>query len=94
MSGDVLIHLLRMVQAELPAVPPEKWAAIEQALRAEHGGAEHYIARRSKASLLGQLDAAVQQDQDMTAAQLAQRLGVTVRHAKRLRRLAKPGESG
>ena len=89
MSGDVLIQLLRMIQAEVPGVPASKWAAIEQALRAEHGGGEHYIARRSKASMLAQLEAAQTVETEMTAAQLAERLGVTVRHAKRLRRLSK-----
>ena len=87
MPGDVLIDLLRRVQGELPGVPPERWAAIEAALRADYGGDEHYISRRSKATLLGRLQAASAEDRELSAADLAERLQISVRHARRLKRL-------
>lgn len=87
MASDVLIELLRRVQGELPGIPPERWAAIEAALRADYGGDEHYISRRSKATLLGRLQAATAEDRELSAVDLAARLQISVRHARRLKRL-------
>jgi len=87
MAGDVLLELLRRVQGEIPGVPAERWAAIEAALRADYGGDEHYISRRSKAALLERLEAASAEDVGLTVAELAARLQISVRHARRLKRL-------
>ena len=91
MAGDVLLDLLRRVRAELPGVAPDRWAAIEQSLRAEYGGGEHYIARRSKGTLLGQIEQAAAAQAEISTGELARQLGVSVRHARRLRRLAGGG---
>lgn len=90
MSGDVLIELLRRVQAEVPGVPAHRWRAIEEALRADYGGGEHYIGRRSKATLLARLEDAAAGAAELSAVDLARRLQVSVRHARRLKRLTEP----
>jgi hypothetical protein len=89
MSGDVIRRLLEIARADLPSVPDEKWRAIEQAMRGEHGGTAAYIARQAKGTHLARLEAAAEIDADMTHRQVAQLLGVSVRHARRLRQLAK-----
>lgn len=86
MASDLLLHLLSMVRAELPQVPHETWLRIERNLRGEHGGQETYIPRRRKASLLERLEAAQQADADMTTEEIAAKLGISVRHARRIKK--------
>lgn len=87
MAGDLLLELLRRLQTEVTGVPPERWRAIEDALRAEYGGEEYYVGRRRKATLLARMESAAQADGELSAAQLADHLQVSVRHARRLKRL-------
>jgi hypothetical protein len=89
MAGDVVRQLLDIARADLPGVPEEKWQAIEQAMRGELGGAAGYIARHAKGTHLARLEAAAAVDSEMTHRQVADLLGVSVRHARRLRQLAK-----
>lgn len=84
MGDDVLVQMLRMVRAELPAMPDATWAGIEAALRGQYGGEAHYIARRAKRGHLDTLDA----HPDYTPDQLARLMGVSVRRVQQLRQLA------
>lgn len=87
MSGDTLIEMLAIVRATAPDLPADRLNAIEAAIRESHGGRDNYIARRAKRTHLETLERAAAVDMDLTAQQLAQMLGVSVRHAKRLKRL-------
>lgn len=87
MAGDVLLELLAEVRKHAPDLPADRLTAIELAIRGVYGGDAHYIARHRKRTHLEALELAMAQDLEMTAQQLADMLGVSVRHAKRLRRL-------
>lgn len=87
MAGDTLLEMLAIVRATAPDLPAAQLHAIEQAIREAHGGRDNYIARRAKRTHLEALERAAAVDMDLTAQQLAQMLGVSVRHAKRLKRL-------
>lgn len=87
MDGDVLLAILQALRRQLPAVPAEQWSGIEQHLRSELGGRQHYIARRSKGTHLARLEAAAEMDEQLTNAQLAQQLGISERRVQQLRQL-------
>jgi hypothetical protein len=88
-SGDSLHDLLEIARREMPDVPPEVWARFSALASLTFGASEIYVRannrKRSRLEALADLDA------DISAAQLAEKLGVSVRHAKRLRRLCRGG---
>lgn len=87
MAGDVLIELLSIARERLPDVPDAIWADLEAQVRGEYGGAEHYIARRSKARLIDRIEAAQASGEQLTNDQLASSLGCSVRRVQQLKRL-------
>jgi hypothetical protein len=86
-SGDTLVEMLAIVRATAPDLPADRLLQIEAAIREAYGGRDNYIARRAKRTHLETLERAAAMDMDLTAQQLADMLGVSVRHAKRLKRL-------
>ena len=86
MAGDNLFAILGMIRAELgDAVTDETWAQLKRLLADRAGGGRVYVPRPS--SKTARLEALAQASDDIDNTRLAQLLGVSVRHAKRLRRL-------
>lgn len=91
MGGDDLSLILEVMRAELPGVPAEAWDRVERAIRETHGGRDSYIARRVKRDRLAEIEAAMRADESITAAELSQRLGLSVRRVQQLKRLCRRG---
>lgn len=88
MAGDNLFAILAMIRAEMPEVPDEAWDKIKRMLGAEAGGERVYVPKTDwRAAQLARMDALDAADQAASAAQISSLLGVSVRHARRLRRL-------
>ena len=85
MPGDSLPRLLDVVRDLLPDVPEQIWTQIEKDIRSRYGAERHYIARSPKKS---HLEAMAEIKEQSDCADLARMLGVTVRHARRLKRLS------
>lgn len=92
MDADLIALTLKAIRAELPEVPEEIWARLERNLRQQHGGRDHWVARRAKRNRLGELEAALQANADASAAELAHKLGISVRRCYQLMELIRPGE--
>ncbi|MBI4997845.1 MAG: hypothetical protein HZC22_13325 [Rhodocyclales bacterium] len=88
-SGDGLQALLEMAMREMPDVPTEVWTRFAALASLNFGGGEIYV--RAGYRQRSRLEALAQVEADISAAQLAEKLGVSVRHAKRLRRLCRGG---
>lgn len=82
-SGDSLREILDMARRELPDVPADVWSRLEGLIRNNFGTERIYIAAQRKRQ---KLDALAQADQAAGVDALAQMLGVSVRHARRLKR--------
>lgn len=86
MAGDNLFAILGMIRAELgDAVSDQTWDQLKRMLADRAGGGRVYVPKPS--SKIARLEALAQASDDMDNAHLAQMLGVSIRHAKRLRRL-------
>lgn len=83
-GSDELCELLDIARRELPDVPEETWARLEKRIRLNFGTERIYIAARRKASHLDALAAA---GEEADAAELARKLGVSVRRVQQLQRL-------
>jgi hypothetical protein len=84
-AGDNLFAILDMIRAEMPEISDDAWARIKQGLSRHAGTGRVYVpAQNRKRAALEQLDALAQ---DASAQQIAKLLGVSVVHARRLRRL-------
>lgn len=83
--GDNLRDLIELAKREMPGVPPEAWEKFLALAGNHYGGSKVYVnapnRKRAKLELLAQLDA------DLDAADLAKKLGISLRHAQRLKRL-------
>lgn len=85
MAGDNLFAILDMIRAEMPEISDEAWDRIKQGLSRHAGTDRVYVPAQSrKRAALEQLDALAR---DASAQQIAKLLGVSVVHARRLRRL-------
>lgn len=83
MRGDSLSDLLDVVRAEA-GLDPETARRVELVIRDRFSGAAVYIQSRRKRSHLEQLQAL---PDGLTNEEIAARLGISDRHARRLRRL-------
>lgn len=83
-SGDSLKDLLDAARREMPDVPPEVWERFACLASLRFGASRIYIASQKKRR---HLDAMADVDADQEAEQVAAKLGVSVRHARRLRKL-------
>lgn len=85
MAGDNLFAILGVIRAELgDAVSDAAWEQIRRMLSDRAGGSRPYVPREPKR---GRLEALAAADQDVANADLARRLGVSVRQTQRLKRL-------
>lgn len=84
MAGDNLFALLGMIRADLPEIPDSAWERIRHMLSDAAGGRDVYVPTARKQAHLEALAAA---DEAASNAELSMKLGVTVRHVKRLKRL-------
>lgn len=82
--ADDLQSLLRVARKNAPEVDHAAWVRVENALRQEFGAQKIYIASRKKKH---QLDVLENAPPDADAKQLSRMLGVTVQHARRLKKL-------
>lgn len=82
--ADDLREILEQAKRDCPDIPPHAWSAIERSIRANFGATKPYIAAQRKRSHLEQL---ADMDATATADQIAQKLGVTVQYARRLKKL-------
>ena len=78
------IYVLAVARELLPEVPEERWGRIEREIRNRYGADRHYIARYPKRS---RLEALAEADAEAGSAKLAKMLGVSVQHARRLKKL-------
>lgn len=83
-NGDNLADLIDMVRREMPDVPDEVWQRFAVLASLKYGASRVYIPAQKKRRHLEAM-AAAGLDQD--AEKLAQILGLSVRHARRLKRL-------
>lgn len=81
--ADDLREVLDLAKRNMDDVPPEVWARFEQLVRLNFGASRLYIASQKKGRHLALLESLPNADADA----LAQKLGVSVRHARRLKRL-------
>ncbi|HRQ47780.1 MAG TPA: hypothetical protein PK725_12575 [Rhodocyclaceae bacterium] len=85
MAGDAnLTEILANARRALPDVPPAVWQQIESYLRAHYGTSRVYIEAHKKRRQLEEIERA---GPGAEAQCLADMLGVSVRHARRLRNL-------
>lgn len=83
--ADNLKDILDIARREAPDVPEEAWGRIERALRLDFGGQRPYIAAQKKRAHLEALAAA---SSNLDAARLAAKLGISVRHMRRIKKLS------
>lgn len=85
MAGDNLFDILDMVRAELPfKVSDEAWAAFKLQLSRAAGGERAYVPAQRKRC---HLEAMAEMGEEADAQRISKLLGVSVRHARRLKRL-------
>lgn len=84
MPGDNLFAILGMIRAELPEVSDETWEKIKRGLTQAAGGDRVYVPIEPKRS---RLEALAEAGENASAAQISKMLGVSVGHARRLRKL-------
>ena len=84
MAGDNLLDILAAIRGELSEIPDEQWEKFKRLLCTQAAGARLYVPAHKKRSHLEVIAAAGEQ---ASAEQLAKILGVSVRHAQRLKRL-------
>jgi len=83
--ADNLKEILDIARRECPDIPDSAWARVDLAIRIAFGGQRPYIAGQKKRQRLVQL-AEISEQQDV--ARVAQMLGVSVRRAQQLKKLA------
>lgn len=81
--ADDLREILDIARLNLPEVSPETWSRLERAIRLNFGAQRVYIASQKKGRHLAALESSAEND----AAKIAAMLGVTVQHARRLKKL-------
>jgi len=84
MASDNLFAIIGMLRAEMPDVPDEVFDRLRAMLSANYGGERPYVPTQPKRSRLEDLAAA---GDECDSQRLAGILGVSVRHAQRLKRL-------
>lgn len=82
--ADDLREILEQAKRDCPDVPPHAWSSIERSIRNNFGATKPYIATHKKRLHLEQM---AEMDAAATAEQIAQKLGVTVQYARRLKKL-------
>lgn len=81
--ADDLREMIDIARRDMPEVPAETWQRLERIIRQNFGAQRAYIASQKKGRHLAMLEAAGEQD----ANKIADMLGVTVQHARRLKKL-------
>ncbi len=81
--ADDLREMLDIAKRDMPEVPDETWKRLERVIRQNFGAQRPYIAAQKKGRHLAALEAAGEQD----ANKLADMLGISVRHVRRLNKL-------
>lgn len=89
MDADLVTLMLAQLRADLPGVGDDYWARIESILRKEHGGRDHFVARRAKRDRIAELEAAIEANAEADNAALSRLMGLSVRRVQQLRRLCK-----
>ena len=87
MASDSFINVLNAIRMEFDDVPEEAWTRLMRAVVREAGGQSLYVPRQKKRS---HIEALAEHGEDITAVQLAKKLGITPRQIRRLRRLTRP----
>lgn len=82
--ADDLREIIEQARRDCPDVPDHAWSNIERSIRDNFGTARIYIAVQRKKSKLDQL---AELDIELSAAEIARRLGVNAVYAKKLRSL-------
>lgn len=82
--ADDLREVLEQARRDCPEIPAHAWERIARSIRANFGASRIYVAAHHKRTHLDQL---AEMDADATAEAIADKLGITVRHARRLRQL-------
>lgn len=81
--ADDLREIIDIARHSMPDVPDETWSRLEQIVRLNFGAQRAYIASQKKGRHLALLESAGEED----ANKIASMLGVTVQHARRLKKL-------
>lgn len=81
--ADDLREMIDIARRDMPEVPAETWQRLERIIRLNFGAQRTYIAAQKKGRHLATLEACGEQD----ANKIADMLGVTVQHARRLKKL-------
>lgn len=84
MASDNLFAILGMLRAEMPEISDDTWDKIKRGLSNNAGGDRVYVPLQHKRSHLEAIAAA---GESASVEQLSKLLGVSVRHARRLKRL-------
>lgn len=82
--ADDLRDIIDQARRDCPEVPEHAWANIERSIRANFGASKPYIAAQRKRS---HLETLAEMDANASAEQIAQKLGITVRYARQIKKL-------
>lgn len=83
--SDNLFLFLSFVRAEMPEISDEAWDKIKRIFSDHHGGERLYVPAHNRKR--SHLEAIAEAGEQATADQLAKLTGVSVRHARRLKRM-------
>lgn len=82
--ADDLRDILEQARRDCPEVPEHAWSNIERSIRSNFGATKAYIASRRKRT---HLELLAEMAVDASAEQIAQKLGITVRYARQIKKL-------
>lgn len=85
--GDDLSEILDLARREIEGVPDDVWLQLDGLIRRAFGTQRIYIAAQRKRQRLEQLAQLQQAEVAADTQRLAQVMGVTPRHARRLKQL-------
>lgn len=86
-NGDNLFDLIELARREMPDIPPEVWQRFAVLASLNFGASKIYIPSQKKRHHLNNIEAMAQEKETESAEAIARLLGISVRHARRLKRL-------
>lgn len=86
-NGDNLADVIELARREMPDVPPEVWQRFAILASLNFGASKIYIPSQRKRHHLTSIEAMAAENQAESAEAIARLLGISVRHARRLKRM-------
>lgn len=86
-NGDNLADLIDLARREMPDIPPDVWHRFTVLASLNFGASKIYIPSQKKRHHLQTIEAMAAQNEAESADAIAKLLGISVRHARRLKRM-------